>query len=141
MTIIKKYTRLLSAIILVSSIYVGFSSVIPSVNENEDSSLNGFSMENALRHLKQISKEPHFTGSIGHKKVRDYIVLELERMGLDVMIQEQMAMGPKHRSTVKTKNILAKIKGSEKGNGVEFHSHRNSLLYSDPSTTATQVAP
>ena len=126
MNILKRYAQLISVLILIGSVYIGFSSIRFSAQTDENNSLTEFSLDNALKHLKEISKEPHFTGSEGHENVRKYIVSELEKMGLEVEIQEQMAMDPKYRSTAKTKNILAKISGSEKGKSLLLMTHYDS---------------
>ena len=126
MTFLKKYAQLISVLILIGSVYIGFSSIRFSAQTEENNLLTEFSLDNALKHLKEISKEPHFTGSKGHEDVRKYIVSELEKMGLEVEVQEQIVMDPKYRATAKTKNILAKISGSEKGKSLLLLSHYDS---------------
>jgi hypothetical protein len=126
MTFLKKYAQLVSVIILIGTVYFGFASMGFSGDTNADISSTDFSLKKALGHLKEISREPHFTGSTGHKAVRKYIVSELVKMGLEVQVQEQIAMDPKYRATVNTKNILARIKGREKGNSLLLLSHYDS---------------
>ena len=130
MTILKKCAQLFPVLILFGAIYIGFSSMKSSVKTDENTSLTEFSLNNSLNHLKEISKEPHFSGSKGHENVRKYIVSELEKMGLEVEVQEQMAMDPKHRTTANTKNILAKINGSAKGKSLLLMSHYDSEPHS-----------
>lgn len=89
-----------------------------------------FSANKALAHLKEISKKPHFTGSAEHEEVKNYLVSELEKLGLHVEVQEQMAVNQKWRAATNTKNILARIKGSEKGKALLLLSHYDSNPHS-----------
>ena len=55
-----------------------------------------------------MSEKPHYVGSKAHAEVRDYIVEELEKLGLTVDIQDQIAINKKWRAGANTKNILAR---------------------------------
>lgn len=46
-----------------------------------------FSAARAVRHVERIAIEPHPAGSAAQEKARDYIVSELERLGLEPEIQ------------------------------------------------------
>ena len=82
----KKYTSLISVIILVLTFFWSYSDLTPSKSINKVNSNTEFSIENALTHLKVISKEPHYTGSPLHIIVQNYIVNELKKMGLNPKI-------------------------------------------------------
>jgi CHASE3 domain sensor protein len=62
----KKYASTLSVIIILCVVYWSFSDLIPSYNKNKTVSETEFSIDNALTHLKEISKTQHFTGSENH---------------------------------------------------------------------------
>ncbi len=128
--LLKKYAQIISVLIIIATIYGSFYTLMPSADNNTNKQLTQFSSERSLVHLKQITKKPHFTGSQEHAVVRDYIVLELEKLGLQVHIQEQMAVNKKWRAAANTKNILAKIKGSEKGKALLLLSHYDSSPHS-----------
>ena len=117
-------------LILVASIYVSFYSLMPSGEINKTIKTTEFSTKKALAHLKEISKKPHFTGSSEHETVRNYIVSQLEKLGLKVEIQEQVAVNSKWRAATNTKNILARIKGTEKGKALLLLSHYDSNPHS-----------
>ena len=53
----KKYASLISLVIILITIYWSFSDMSPSYNENKTTSKTEFSVERALIHLKEISKE------------------------------------------------------------------------------------
>lgn len=103
---------------------------MPSAKIKKNSSLTEFSATKALLQLKEITKKPHFTGSPEHEVVRNYLVSELEKLGLQVEVQEQMAINQKWRAATKNKNILARIKGSESGKALLLLSHYDSNPHS-----------
>ncbi|MBK5209884.1 MAG: peptidase M28, partial [Flavobacteriaceae bacterium] len=107
----KKYHQIVSLAIIVISIFYSFYSLSPSAKIEKTSSLTEFSTDKALLQLKEITKKPHFTGSPAHEVARNYLISELEKLGLQVEIQEQMAVNKKWRAAANTKNILARIKG------------------------------
>ncbi|REE83805.1 peptidase M28-like protein [Lutibacter oceani] len=127
--IIKKYTQVVSILIIVAAIYYSFYSLTPSKSYKATNE-TAFSTENALVHLKKITKKPHFTGSPEHKVVRDYLVNEFEKIGLQVEIQEQVAVNKKWRAATNNRNILARIKGSENGKALLLLSHYDSNPHS-----------
>ncbi|MCF6279032.1 MAG: M28 family peptidase [Flavobacteriaceae bacterium] len=109
-----KYTKALSLLILIATIYYSFYSLLPSKISDINTPLTEFSTERALIHLKEITKKPHYVGTESHKNVREYLVLELEKLGLQVELQEQIAINNKWKAAVNTVNIIAKIEGSNK---------------------------
>ncbi len=126
----KKYHQVLSILILIASVYISFYALMPSEKINKTIKTTEFSTEKALVHLKEISKKPHFTGVSEHKIVRNYIVSQLEELGLKVEIQEQVAVNSKWRAAANTKNILARIKGTEKGKALLLLTHYDSSPHS-----------
>jgi len=125
----KKYTSLISVIILILTFYWSYSDSIPSKVSNEINSNTEFSIKNAQTHLKIISKEPHYTGSKGHLIVQNYIVNELNKMGLSPKVENQVAIN-KWRSSTNTANITASIKGYETGKSLVLLSHYDSRHHS-----------
>jgi len=126
----KKYYQVISFFIIIAAVYVSFNSLTPSGEIKKTKELTEFSTENALVHLKEISKKPHFTGSTEHVNVVNYIVSQLEELNLKVEVQEQFAVNNKWRGAANTKNILARIKGSEQGKALLLLSHYDSNPHS-----------
>ena len=71
-----------------------------------------FSLDNALYHLKNISQKTHHVGTKEHKNVQQYIVGELEKLGLETEVQIQTAVNRKWFAATTAENIIAKIKGT-----------------------------
>lgn len=126
----KKHHQIVSLFVIGFTIFYSFYSLMPSSKIEKTSSLTEFSSEKALLQLKEITKEPHFTGSPEHETVRNYLVSELEKLGLQVEIQEQMAVNKKWRAATNNKNILARIKGSRNGKALLLLSHYDSNPHS-----------
>jgi len=127
---LKKYSQVISLLIIAATVYYSFSSLMPSEKIKETQVATEFSTKNALKHLKEITKEPHFPGTDEHNLVRAYLVSEFGKLGLDVEIQEQIAVNNKWRAATNTKNILARIKGTEEGKALLLLSHYDSNPHS-----------
>ena len=80
--------------------------------------------------LKEISQKPHFVGTEDHTRVREYIISELKKLGLEVEVQNQFAVNTKWRTATDTKNILTRIKGTDKGKALLILSHYDSAVHS-----------
>ena len=126
----KKYASVISFLILILAIYLSFSSLMPQKITRANTPLTEFSTERALVHLKQIAKKPHFVGTAEHKKVQDYIVGELEKLGLTTEIQQQVALNKKWRAGTTTQNIIAKIKGTSNSKALLLLTHYDSAVHS-----------
>ncbi len=108
------------------SVYLSFKSQLPNKVTKADAPKTEFSTERALIHLKEISKFPHYVGTMDHASVRNYIVGELGKLGLKVEIQEQVIYSKKFGTGLKAKNIIARIKGKKNGKALLLLSHYDS---------------
>lgn len=102
---------------------------MPSDSVNADPKATTFSTNTALEHVKALAATPHSTGFEGHKAARNYIVTALQKMGLETSTQEGFTAGD-WANLSKPINILAKIKGSEKGKSLVLLSHYDSNPHS-----------
>ena len=89
-----------------------------------------FSVSLALDHLKVIAEKPHYVGAEYHKVVREYLVSELEKLGLEVEIQEEEVLGKKFRTGTHVKNIVARVRGRDTGKALLLLSHYDSEVHS-----------
>lgn len=94
-----------------------------------------FSAEIALTHLKVIAREPHPTGSLAIKQVRDYLVSELNEQGLEVDVQKELVfdtiLGTKLVQATYVENVIGRLPGLSEGNGIALVAHYDSV-YSSP---------
>ena len=105
--------KALALLLLMMAIYWSFMASMPRTHSDIATDLKSFSTERALLHLKEISKVPHYVGSEAHNEVREYIIKELESLGLTVTVQEAFSMRD-YGNLSKPKNIIAKIKGTNR---------------------------
>ena len=119
----KNFFTFLSILIISLTVYASFNDLIPSSEKPLDK--YDFSIENALDHLRIISKKPHYTGSEYHSVVRDYILNELKNMGLETEIQNQVVTRFCCVGT-NTSNIIGTIKGSSNGKSLVLLTHYDS---------------
>ena len=124
----KRFQPLISFFLIIGLVYLSFSSLMPKSGTPASISETKFSTERALIHLREITKAPHYIGTEEHARVREYIVEQLNGLGLKTEIQEGFIMNPKWKSLDKPKNILAKIKGSGNGKSLLLLSHYDSAL-------------
>lgn len=126
----KRVSSIVSIMIVLGVVYWSFSDIKPSLPKDEPLLESGFSAYNALHHIEMMSKKAHFVGSAEHKNVQNYIVSELQKMGLETEIQTQTAVNRKWFAATTAENILARIKGSEKGKALLLLSHYDSNPHS-----------
>jgi hypothetical protein len=81
-----------------------------TVSNNEN--LTNFSTQRAFKIVEKIAEKPHYIGSENHKVVAEYLVAELQKLGLKTEFQEGFSL-PDWRNLTKPKNIITVIKGSD----------------------------
>ncbi|WP_298779313.1 M28 family peptidase [uncultured Polaribacter sp.] len=126
----KRISSLLSVLIILGVIYWSFSDLKPTLSLEKKLEKSNYSLNNALFHLKNISKKTHFVGSDEHQKVQNYIVDELQKMGFETEIQTQTAINEKWVAATTTQNIIAKLKGAENGKALMLLTHYDSSPHS-----------
>ena len=124
----KSLQSLASFLLIVGLLYYSFFSLMPQKGSPSSLSETEFSTERALIPLKEITKAPHYIGTKDHTRVRNYLIGQLEELGLETQVQEGFVINPKWKSLDKPKNIIAQIKGSENGKSLLLLSHYDSAL-------------
>lgn len=125
----KTSTTLLSAFFLAGIIFWVFFATMPQRVSKEEGSLSEFSTQRALKKLAFIAQEPHYVGTENHKVVADFLMQELENLGLEPTLQEGYSMTD-WGNLVKSKNILARIKGTSNSKALLLLSHYDSAPHS-----------
>ena len=78
------FSTLTSLFLILALLYFSFARLLPDANYTT----SGFSMDRAFSHVEQIGQNPHAVGTTKHAFVRNYIVQQLQKMGLEVQTQE-----------------------------------------------------
>lgn len=125
----KKFASTTTLLLILLAIYWGFKYTIPTYQKDLETTQTSFSTDRALKHVKEIAKQPHAVGFPSHVRVKDYIVSELQKLGLEITLQEGYTAGD-YGNLSKAINVLARIKGSEKGKSLLLLSHYDSSPHS-----------
>lgn len=125
----KNYVSIVSILILLSVLTGTFFFMTPQLSDNEPVSLSEFSTKRTLEKIKTIAQQPHYVGSENHNVVALYLQKELQNLGLEATFQEGFTMTEKG-TLVQSKNILARIKGSQNGKSLLLLSHYDSAPHS-----------
>ncbi|MBQ0786036.1 MAG: M28 family peptidase [Oceanihabitans sp.] len=123
------FKKFIAILIIGLAVYCSFDALLPNQITTIDAPETSFSTQRALIQLKEISKKPHFLGNQAHQEARDYIVKELEKIGLETQIQEDYSMS-QWGNLSKPKNILARIKGRDNSKALLLLSHYDSNPHS-----------
>jgi len=123
-------STLLSFLFLAFMIYLSFKTLMPTKISDASTPETEFSTERALSQLKVISEKPHYIGSEAHQEVRQYLITQLELLGLQPHIQEGFTLNKNWGVLAKPKNIVARISGSEKGKALLLLAHYDSAPHS-----------
>jgi acetylornithine deacetylase/succinyl-diaminopimelate desuccinylase-like protein len=96
---------------------------------SSDSATTEFSAERAFSHLKEFAVSPHPLGSKEHDRVRDYLVQELETLGLAPEIQKVNSLNLPRTWVAggMVENIVAKIDGTNSSKAIMLVAHYDSV--------------
>ena len=125
----KDYFSIFSGIFLLVILGIIYITMMPQWTSDDEGSLSDFSTKRALTKVEAISKKPHFVGSANHEVVANYLVKELNKLGLETSIQEGYTLSD-WGNLVQSKNILARIKGSNNSKAMLLLSHYDSAPHS-----------
>lgn len=125
----KNFTPIYSLLVLGALIFGVFFFMMPQRYDETEAPLSEFSTKRALEVVKEIAKKPHYVGSKNHEVVAAYIQKELQNLGLQTAVQEGFTM-TEIGTLVKSKNIIAKIKGSNNSKALLLLSHYDSAPHS-----------
>ena len=126
----EKYNWFYSLLLIGGVFFIMFYFMMPQTYEAfENVNLSEFSTKRALLTVKEISKKPHYVGSKNHEIVANYLQKKLLKLGLKPTVQEGFTMTEKG-VLVKSKNIMAVIKGTENNSALLLLSHYDSAPHS-----------
>lgn len=121
--------KIIAFLLIIAAVYWSFFVLLPNKITKMDAPETAFSTERALVHLKEISKAPHYLGNAEHESVRNYIIQQLNVLGLETEVQEQVSMS-QWGNVSKPKNIIARFKGEENGKALLLLTHYDSHPHS-----------
>lgn len=124
----KNYASLWATFWIASLLIVMYLTQMPRW-VSSSTNLNEFSTAKALEHINNMAQKPHFVGSENHDVVAQYIISELKKLGLHPQIQQGTTL-TEWGNLVPSKNILARIPGSDSSKSLLLLSHYDSAPHS-----------
>jgi len=124
----KRVPAVLSLLIILGLIFYSFYSLMPRKGTPKSIAKTEFSTERALEQLQHIAKKPHYHGSKEHATVRNYLVSQLENLGLQTQTQEGFVFTTQYRTMNRPINIVARMEGTGDGKALLLLSHYDSAL-------------
>ena len=100
----------------------------PPKAKDAEAPLTEFSAERAFSHIEAIAQKPHMMSTDEHRKVREYIIDECEKLGLETSVQATTAIFD-FRGSVSAGyvyNVVAVLKGKEDGPALMVTGHYDS---------------
>jgi hypothetical protein len=125
----KHYHSVLAVLGIVAILAAIFLTIMPHRISKEEEALAEFSTERALDQVRVMAQKPHYVGTLNHTLVGNYIKLELTKLGLQPVIQEGYTLNDRG-ILVKSRNILARIKGSHNSKALLLLAHYDSAPHS-----------
>jgi hypothetical protein len=125
----KNQTSILAILCVLVILGIIYATMMPQYISKDEEALADFSTERALNQVEIIAQKPHYVGSTNHELVANYLKLELNRIGLETSTQEGFTLNDKGL-LVKSKNILARIKGTNNTKALLLLSHYDSAPHS-----------
>ena len=124
-----RFTGLIAFLLIFVAVWLSFNFERPEPQIDNNIPLTKFSTARAFEHVQAIAVEPHYVGSPAHSKVRNYIVDQLQNLGLEVQTQEDYFLNA-NAVLAKPQNILARIQGSGEGDALVVMTHYDSATHS-----------
>lgn len=101
-------SSIISLFLILILIYFSFARLRPDANYSQ----SGFDMQRAFSHVEQIGQTAHPIGTARHGFVKNYIVQQLQKLGLEVQTQEGYSLND-GGILVKPINIITRIPGTD----------------------------
>ncbi len=117
----------LAVVILVVLTVTALRAFTPATVAPADSPPTAFSAARALPHLEVIAGRPHPVGSTENAAVRDYIVNEIRRVGLQPELQRAVGFRPEHGAIAYVENVLTRLPGTDSTRAVLVVGHYDSV--------------
>ncbi len=125
----RSITGLVSVIVIFLTVSYSYYSLVPHKISDENTPKTEFSTARAMEYLKNMTETYHFVGTPYHEKVKNYIIGELNKMGLKTEVQTQFSYNDKWHGATVNENIFARIKGREQGKALMILSHYDSAPF------------
>jgi hypothetical protein len=125
----KNFSLIITVATILGVLGILFATLMPWFSSDEDKKVTEFSTSRAFEHVEAIAQQPHYVGTKNHEVVANYIIKELQKLGLETTIQEGYTLSD-WGNLVKSKNIMCRIEGSKNTKALLLLSHYDSAPHS-----------
>jgi len=126
-------------LVIIAAALAGMSSLAMPAVVPVSAPAEEFSAERAMEHIRAISQTPHPTGSLENAQVREYIISQLEALGLSPEVQQATAVMPGSSKIDVTivYNIVARIPGTNSSGAILLDAHYDTMPTTPGATDCT----
>ena len=124
-----RFASIIALVTIIGLLCAVYFTMMPHFYSKDLVPLSEFSVKRAVEHIDEMAKKPHFVGSEAHVDVEQYLVKELRDLGLTPEIQEGTTLSD-WGNLVKSRNIIAKIDGTNNSKALMLLSHYDSAPHS-----------
>lgn len=121
------FSRILSLVLLSALGLVVIYADKPPGAVAEPAPAGRFSGQQAMKHVRAISKRPHPVGSAEHSAVQAYILRALGEAGVPGSVRKATAVSQTTAVAASTEDIIARLPGSGAGKAVLLVAHYDSV--------------
>lgn len=125
----KNFSPIIATLFILVILGLIYLTIMPRWDSKSHEALSEFSTDRAMEQIENIAKQPHYVGTANHEVVARYIQSELTALGLESTIQEGYTMSD-WGNLAKSKNIMARIKGTDNSKALVLLSHYDSAPHS-----------
>jgi hypothetical protein len=125
----KSQHTVIASLLIIAVICCVFFTMMPRFVSSDDAPLSEFSTKRAMEHVIEMAKAPHYVGSQNHETIATYLESELKKLGLETTTEQGTTLTG-WGNLVKSKNIMARIKGSQNSKALVLLSHYDSAPHS-----------
>lgn len=126
--ILLPFYGLLAILIVLFGIVIGLTPL--QAPDRDKAKPSEVSFESTWGFLENIAQKPHPVGSEEHEKVKNYLIQTIEKMGLDVEVQDTIVHKPEMERATRVQNIVTKMEGSDSSGTVMLAAHYDSTFVS-----------
>jgi len=108
------FSSAISFLVILWLVWYSYDSQRPEVDDDLGGDQIEFVLDNAKAHVQSISQRPHYSGSEYQKEVRDYLISELKKIGLDPQMQTGYSVD-ENGNVAQPVNIMARMEGASDG--------------------------
>ena len=124
-----RFAPIITLVVFIGLLSTVYFSMMPHYYSEDLAPLSDFSVKRAVEHIDIMAEKPHYVGSEAHSDVEVYLQKELRELGLTPEIQEGTTLSD-WGNLVKSRNIIAKIKGTNNSKALMLLSHYDSAPHS-----------